>query len=640
MPKPSREGKSSQVGKVSRPGRPTRTVRREDTDEGGAGGGRGAAGPQSPEDDGDERKKPSAATDYRLAGLSLTVKVALGGIAATALAALTLVIAAFSGARGEVDTEINHAGKRLVKMLASIDIKLWTEILQQPLQRKLQSNMDESAAKISAIFRGFETEDPDLKRKLDQIREELTATFKHTTALLNATTLSNPMERMGKAELAKATGLEIPAVLDIIVFKFGAGDPEPLTSLGFFGGRGRVGLGKEELVEEEAATGLVIKRSSYSATGKPIPVRTFRQPVKDNAGKAEGEVLLILSAERIDEVQGRLLGAFLLPAVIAVGVGAGIGFLIARTVVKPVKTLLGDIHAVSQGDLAHKTQSHSTDEIGLLARAFHSMTVSLKSAHEADMATKALEHELSIASEIQSNLLPKRIPRLPGYDIGAFYRPSKEVGGDYYDFIQIDQEHIGIVVADVSGKGIPGSMVMTMARTLLRTEAERSLSTAATLVQTNRILARDIRRGMFVTAMYMILDARNRTLLVSSAGHNPLIVVRTDPKTHKKVNELVNPGGIALGFDKGPVFERTIKEQLVTLCPGDRICAYTDGVVESMSPQDEEFGDDKFYDMCVALSEKTSNEFITVVVDALDQHQSTGPQHDDITLVTVRLLPL
>jgi len=135
--------------------------------------------------------------------------------------------------------------------------------------------------------------------------------------------------------------------------------------------------------------------------------------------------------------------------------------------------------------------------------------------------------------------------------------------------------------------------------------------------------------------MYIVLNVRNRTLLVSSAGHNPLIVARHATKKY----ELVNPNGIALGFDKGPIFERTIKEQRVQLFPGDRICAYTDGVVESMSLDMEEFGDERFYDMNLALAARTSNEFITTVVEALDKHQSTGPQHDDISLVTVRLLP-
>jgi sigma-B regulation protein RsbU (phosphoserine phosphatase) len=309
--------------------------------------------------------------------------------------------------------------------------------------------------------------------------------------------------------------------------------------------------------------------------------------------------------------------------------------ILARSVTRPVKTLLSDMNIVSSGNLDHQTLPHSQDEIGLLARTFNRMTKSLKMAHEAELETKALEHELNIATEIQQNLLPKRLPKIQGFDIFATYKPSKEVGGDYFDFIQIDEDNMGIIVADVSGKGIPGSMVMTMARSLIRMEAERNLSTSDTLIKVNRILARDIRRGMFVTCIYMILNSRAKTLLVSSAGHNPLILWRQAAKKH----ELVNPSGIALGFDKGPLFERNIKQQLVELAAGDRFLAYTDGVVESMNPENAEFGEEAFYVLINKFAEKESSLLINSIAEALEVHQGDAPQHDDITMVTVRLLP-
>ena len=246
---------------------------------------------------------------------------------------------------------------------------------------------------------------------------------------------------------------------------------------------------------------------------------------------------------------------------------------------------------------------------------------------------KAMEHELTIATEIQANLLPKMIPKPPGLDIGAYYRPSKEVGGDYYDFIMIDDSHLGLIVADVSGKGIPGSMVMTKTQTLIRMEADRGANTspADTLKHVNRLLARDIRKGMFVTAMYMILDLKTFELTVTSAGHNPLMVHRVDGKV-----EQINPSGIALGFDKGTLFDRTVKEEKVVLNRGDRFAAYTDGVVESMNEQKEEFGDERFIILIKKLAKRPSNEFVQVIAQALDEYKGAAEQHDDITLVTVR----
>ena len=242
---------------------------------------------------------------------------------------------------------------------------------------------------------------------------------------------------------------------------------------------------------------------------------------------------------------------------------------------------------------------------------------------------------MGIASEIQSKLVPKEMPQIPGYDVGAYYRPSKEVGGDYYDFMQIDDEHLGIVVADVSGKGVPGSLVMSMARAFIRMEASRgrNLSASDTMIRVNRMLAQDMKKGMFVTALYCILNVQTRELSVSSSGHNPMILWRA---AEKKI-QLVNPSGIALGFDKGPVFDRSIKEVKTTLGPGDRIVLYTDGTVESMSPENEEYGDERFYRLCGGLAGRPADEFIKIVVRDLDRHQGSGPQHDDITIVTLRV---
>src|SRR5206468_4928926 len=108
-----------------------------------------------------------------------------------------------------------------------------------------------------------------------------------------------------------------------------------------------------------------------------------------------------------------------------------------------------DMTEVSGGNLNHQTVAHSHDEVGLLAQTFGRMTTALRAAHEQELESKALEHDLAIASEIQSNLVPKRMMKVPGYDISAYYRPSKEVGGDYYDFIEIDADHEGFIVADV-----------------------------------------------------------------------------------------------------------------------------------------------------------------------------------------------
>ncbi len=249
-----------------------------------------------------------------------------------------------------------------------------------------------------------------------------------------------------------------------------------------------------------------------------------------------------------------------------------------------------------------------------------------------DVERKMLDHELAIAEELQANLLPRKVPQIPGYDVSAYYRPSQEVGGDYYDFIEIDSDNLGILVADVSGKGIPGSIVMTETRALMKSEASRTLSPAEALGRVNRVLYNDIKRGMFVTMYYVILSLQKAVLTCVSAGHNPMVLWRKASNTC----HLVNPNGLALGIDKGPLFERTLKEQKIQLFTGDRYVLYTDGVIEAMNSNQELFGQNRFYLRTKQLGERSSSEFLSLLVNELEAHQGGAPQHDDITIVTGR----
>lgn len=226
------------------------------------------------------------------------------------------------------------------------------------------------------------------------------------------------------------------------------------------------------------------------------------------------------------------------------------------------------------------------------------------------------------------------MPRIAGYDVSAYYSPSKEVGGDYYDFFLVDKTHLGMVCADVSGKGIPGSMVMMMAKALVSYEASDNLSPRDIFCKVNRTLAKDIKRGMFVTAFYMLLDIPTARLTVASAGHNPLLLYRAATKQCIEVN----PGGIALGFDKdGRLFERNMKEEVIQLQRGDRAVIFTDGVTEAMSPTNEEFGEERMQAITIQCAGKSSAEYLTTLVNAIQGHAQTDDQHDDITIVTLKV---
>ena len=143
-------------------------------------------------------------------------------------------------------------------------------------------------------------------------------------------------------------------------------------------------------------------------------------------------------------------------------------------------------------------------------------------------------------------LLPREVPELEGFELGSLYRAAKEVGGDYYDFLPVDDRTVGVVVADVSGKGVPGSLVMTMIRTALRMEARGNRNASDVMSKMNAFVTDDMKKGMFVTMFYVILDSKNRVISYASAGHNPMILYRHETRETFFLNPRGFPVGISL----------------------------------------------------------------------------------------------
>lgn len=401
-----------------------------------------------------------------------------------------------------------------------------------------------------------------------------------------------------------------------------------------------------EFTSERKLEGGVLMREGTN--NEEVPIREYRIAIKGSDAKPlvnETEKLrhgtdyhaylaVYLDAGVIQSVQSKTRYNVLIITLLGAIAAVIVIVLIANLLTRTIRQLHFDMAVVADGHFDHKSAIKTNDEIAALATMFNVMTDNLAHAQQQEADRKAIERELSIATEIQANLLPQRIPEIPGFDIHRYYLSAKEVGGDYYDFLVIDQQHLGIVVADVSGKGIPGSMVMTMVRSLLRLASVRNFSPADTFKKVNRILHRDIRRGMFVTAIYMVLDIVDRKLRVASAGHNPLVIYRAE---NGQV-EFVRPRGIALGFDRGPMFDTNIREAEIELNPGDRIVAYTDGVNEAKNIDDDDFGDKRFHELVRKVAPESSENFVNRVVQALEDHQGEAEQSDDITLVTLGVL--
>ena len=357
-----------------------------------------------------------------------------------------------------------------------------------------------------------------------------------------------------------------------------------------------------------------------------------REPDGDNWSMTP-HIRLDINASSVDHARSNLWLAIAIGVVLSIVVVVGVAHYLAITITKPLDLLISDMQAVAKGKLDHHTQPHSTDEIGVLAVEFNRMTVNLKAAQSALVEQEKAEYELSIAREVQRQLLPAHSPEIPGFQCSSFYLGAKAVSGDYFDFIDLGNGRWGLIIADVSGKGIPGSMVMAVTRTIIRLISFKHQSnTAETLKETNRLIAKQIKRGMFVTSFYAVLDSNTGSLTYSSAGHNPMVIYRAATKTR----ELANGKGIALGFNEGPIFDRTIEQSQTILNHGDAIVLYTDGFPEAMNADNEEFGDDKFYDLVAHHGADGVEPLIKGLVAAVAQHRGAADQSDDLTLIAVR----
>lgn len=196
-----------------------------------------------------------------------------------------------------------------------------------------------------------------------------------------------------------------------------------------------------------------------------------------------------------------------------------------------------------------------------------------------------LQRELKIAHDIQQRLLPDHCPIIPGFEIGAYGAAATEVGGDYYDFFEVDSDHLGIVIADVSGKGVHAALVVAMMRSAFRMQARHNLDVKEVLQNVNEFIGKDLPQEMFITCIYGILEVSTRRFTWARAGHEPLIIAHPDDST-----DVIAPAGFALGVLGSPDFDQLLEIDTVTLQSGDRILLFTDGLTEAMNASGEEFG--------------------------------------------------
>lgn len=253
---------------------------------------------------------------------------------------------------------------------------------------------------------------------------------------------------------------------------------------------------------------------------------------------------------------------------------------------------------------------------------------------KADLDRKRqLDRDMRVAQQIQMSLLPQDLPQQEGVRLAAYNLPALNIGGDYYDFIQIDSEHIGIAIADVSGKGIGGAMMMAVCQGVLRARAPQEQSPARMLCELNRVLSANLAEDMFITMLYMVFNTRTRELLFARAGHERPLLKRAN----QSAPEALNAAGIAIGLADAEIFDAAIRDSSVQLSSGDVVVIYTDGITEALNEQNEEWGAANLLDTITSASSSGVDELIQAVRTRLALHVGAQQQYDDITLLALEI---
>ncbi len=248
---------------------------------------------------------------------------------------------------------------------------------------------------------------------------------------------------------------------------------------------------------------------------------------------------------------------------------------------------------------------------------------------------KQLDLDLAIASGIQQMLLPRRMPVLPGLEFDARYAAAQRVGGDLYDFFHLPDSRLGVVVADVSGKGIAASLLMAICQTNLRQIAPRHTSPVATLIELNRVLSVDIHPGLFITLLYAIIDVAAGDVAFARAGHELPLRVRRDAAGGPVHAEFIGSDGMALGMVPGETFDASIEARVEAFLPGDVLVLYTDGLTETANEDGKEFSGARLADCVRSLHDRTPREINDGILEATQRFAGDAPQRDDLTLCTI-----
>jgi sigma-B regulation protein RsbU (phosphoserine phosphatase) len=274
---------------------------------------------------------------------------------------------------------------------------------------------------------------------------------------------------------------------------------------------------------------------------------------------------------------------------------------------------------------------YNREDIDLLHALSNQGAVAIENARlfQENLEKQRMEEELAIGRELQMSMLPATSPKMEGFEIAAFSVSAREVGGDFYDFIEMGSDKIGFVIGDVTGKSVSGALVMSASRSIFRMLSEEELSVGESMIRANKRIKKDIKSGMFVALLYAVLNSRDKSLRLCSAGQTQPIHLSAQTKEAY----LMETQGDT--FPLGILDDVQYEESRFQLQSGDKIVFYTDGIVEAMNEQEEMFGFDRLLDVIQSSGTMTAEALLKEIDDRVKEFAGNAVQHDDLTMIVI-----
>ncbi|WP_309400890.1 SpoIIE family protein phosphatase [Cerasicoccus maritimus] len=255
---------------------------------------------------------------------------------------------------------------------------------------------------------------------------------------------------------------------------------------------------------------------------------------------------------------------------------------------------------------------------------------------QVQMEKQKLDFDIAMASSIQGMILPSVYPDIPNLDIDAFYRPAQKIGGDLYDVFKIDENRVAFAIADVSGKGVPASLLMAICQTNLRHFAKQYDSPAEILRLMNREMTHEMRQDMFITVILAVVDVKEQTLTMARAGHELLLLVHGQAENGHAQAEMVGSEGMAIGMVPSEIFDMIMEDKTVPFTKGDTAVFYTDGVTEACNRDGAEFSGNRLEEVVISLRDRSAKQLNQGIVSTVERFTGGSMFMDDLTLIAVK----